>query len=237
MTTTITDGADRAGLPEHEGGSMGQRDQPNKVVHRFSVDVNAQWDLVEKAQSGDIEAFGDLYRLCSPRIRRTLYSRCRDWHLAEDLCSETFRRALVALPAQRGILDKRKNGASVGGWLGLIAKNLLRDHWTLARTSREISLPAHDMPVQIVPDDSSDAMLADEYVKMLRILVNKALSTLSSRQRKILTYRYLEDRSIAGTAALIKTSPGSIRVEICRTLKRLAGIDELNELRRTAMDR
>ncbi|HWJ11830.1 MAG TPA: sigma factor, partial [Nocardioides sp.] len=74
--------------------------------------------LVELARSGDAEAFGMLYDHYQPSVYRFLYYRTRSVVVAEDLCSETFFRALRNMPSFRW------QGKDFGAWLMTIARNL-----------------------------------------------------------------------------------------------------------------
>ena len=54
-------------------------------------------DLVDRARTGDVEAFGQLVRRHQPRILRLALHMLRDKSEAEDVAQETFIRAYQAL--------------------------------------------------------------------------------------------------------------------------------------------
>src|SRR5947209_9039991 len=90
-----------------------------------------EWDLVEAAQAGDREAFGQLYGRYVSGVSGFLGNRVRDRGLVEDLTSETFARAL------RRIDSVRDQGRDLGAWLTTIARNLVVDHTRSSRYQRD----------------------------------------------------------------------------------------------------
>jgi RNA polymerase sigma-70 factor (ECF subfamily) len=60
-------------------------------------------ELVDRAQAGDVGAFGELYDEYSLTVYRYIYARVSSSALAEDLTSETFVRALRALDSFRRV--------------------------------------------------------------------------------------------------------------------------------------
>ena len=59
-----------------------------------TADHGATWALVEAAQAGNAEAFGQLYDQYVDSVFRYVLFRVGDRNLAEDVTSETFERAL-----------------------------------------------------------------------------------------------------------------------------------------------
>src|SRR5436305_777163 len=81
------------------------------------VDLDRDTALVERFQTGDEEAFADLYRRYFPRLRRYCVRRLGDPHEAEEAAQEALARAYRALPNLGG--DRR-----FYPWLRVIASNL-----------------------------------------------------------------------------------------------------------------
>ncbi len=59
--------------------------------------MTARTSVVDRARSGDREAFGELYAAHRAVVYRFVHRRTGDHALAEDLTSETFLRALAAI--------------------------------------------------------------------------------------------------------------------------------------------
>ena len=89
--------------------------------------------LVELAQRGDAEAFGQLYDHYVPSVYRYVYYRVGTHALAEDITSETFLRAL------RSLGSFRWQGRDFGAWLVTIARNLVTDHFKSGRFRLEVA--------------------------------------------------------------------------------------------------
>lgn len=114
------------------------------------------WDLVAAAQAGSSAAFGELWTLYRPKVQRFIANRVHNGHLAEDLTSETFLRAL------RRLDTVRYEGADVGAWLLRIARNLVIDQsrrpagkvvlTSYAEDGDDGWLPPVEGPDQTVPD-------------------------------------------------------------------------------------
>lgn len=167
--------------------------------------------LVELAQSGDSEAFGQLYDHYADQIFRYVYYRVGERTLAEDLTGDAFVRALRALPRFTW------QGTDFGAWLTTIARNLITDHYKSSRTKREIvadELPetndTRSGPEQAaIANDAHDALI-------------RAMQDLPDDQRECLTSRFILERSIAETAAIMGRSPGAIKQLQLRAIRALA---------------
>ncbi|QSR24620.1 RNA polymerase subunit sigma-70 [Nocardioides aromaticivorans] len=167
--------------------------------------------LVELARGGDAEAFGLLYDHYQPSVYRFLYYRTRSVVVAEDLCSETFFRALRNMPSFRW------QGKDFGAWLMTIARNLATDHFKAGRTRLELTtedMGQHDDATE-GPENAVLASLTNE------ILLD-ALTKLPNEQRDCLIMRFLQGMSIAETAAALGRSDGAIKQLQLRGVRNLA---------------
>ncbi|WP_028655589.1 sigma-70 family RNA polymerase sigma factor [Nocardioides sp. J54] len=167
--------------------------------------------LVELARGGDAEAFGLLYDHYQPSVYRFLYYRTRSVVVAEDLCSETFFRALRNMPSFRW------QGKDFGAWLMTIARNLATDHFKAGRTRLELTtedMGQHDDATE-GPENAVLASLTNE------ILLD-ALTKLPNEQRDCLIMRFLQGLSIAETAAALGRSDGAIKQLQLRGVRNLA---------------
>jgi RNA polymerase sigma-70 factor, ECF subfamily len=90
------------------------------AIRADDVDLDRDAALVERFQTGDEEAFADLYRRYFPRLRRYCVRRLGDPHEAEEAAQEALARAYRALPNLGG--DRR-----FYPWLRVIASNLCAD--------------------------------------------------------------------------------------------------------------
>jgi RNA polymerase sigma-70 factor (ECF subfamily) len=175
--------------------------------------------LVQLAQDGDGEAFGQLYDAYSDTVYRYIYYRVSNKPLAEDLTSETFLRAL------RRISTFTWQGRDFGAWLVTIARNLVADHFKSSRYRLEV--PTGEM----LDSDQTEASPEDS---VLAYLSNKALldavCQLNSQQQECVTLRFLHGLSVAETAKIMGKNDGAIKTlqyRAIRTLARLLPADTL----------
>lgn len=167
--------------------------------------------LVELARSGDAEAFGLLYDHYQPSVYRFLYYRTRSVVVAEDLCSETFFRALRNMPSFRW------QGKDFGAWLMTIARNLATDHFKAGRTRLELT--TEDMGQH---DDSTEGPENAVLASLTNEILLDALTKLPNEQRDCLIMRFLQGLSIAETAAALGRSDGAIKQLQLRGVRNLA---------------
>lgn len=188
------------------------------VVDEVEVPSPEVVDLVLRAQSGDIEAFGELYYLHVGEVYGYVIRRVPTREAAEDLTSEVFLRAM------RAIGDFQWQGRLFRAWLCTIARNLITDRWRSPRSRR-------DLLVSEMPDASAlavwmsvpyaDPRDATDVADTARA-VRAALIQITADQRECLYFRYFADLSIQDTAVMMLRSPQAIRQLTVRALKALA---------------
>jgi len=88
--------------------------------------------LVERAKSGDAEAFGQLHDRYAESVFRFLYARLNNRMDAEDLFGEVFLRTWNSLPRYKS------QGLPFSAYLFRIARNLLIDHYRKSNSEKHI---------------------------------------------------------------------------------------------------
>jgi RNA polymerase sigma-70 factor (ECF subfamily) len=130
----------------------------------------------------------ELYDPALPRVYGYLLRRCGQRELAEELTSETFLAAAVAVRrAPPTELDVP--------WLIGVARHKLADHWRRqAREERGLRLVAAESAETVEDpwDTRLDALRADQ-----------TLAALAPQHRLALTLRYVDDRSVPEVAGLL----------------------------------
>ena len=154
-------------------------------------------DLARRAASGDRRAFAALYDRHVDAVYRYAYFRLRVDAEAEDVTSEVFHRALVAIPR----FEPRRPFLA---FLYTIARNVITDRMRRERpqASFEDAL-AHPSDA---PGPEELASAGDE-VRRLRA----AVAQLTTLQQEVIVLRYLEGRSTKETAVVIGKSESTIR--------------------------
>jgi RNA polymerase sigma-70 factor (sigma-E family) len=163
------------------------------------------------------EEFIEFAGAAAPRLCRTAFLLCGDWHTAQDLTQTTLAKVYVSWRRIR-----RRAGAQ-----SYAHRTLVNTYLAMAR-KRSFA----ETPVSLVPEETSCADTAD-----LRILLKQALAQLPPKARAVVILRYWEDRSADQVAELLGCSAGSVRVQSARALEKLRAVlaDELPEFGSTAV--
>jgi RNA polymerase sigma-70 factor (ECF subfamily) len=194
-------------------------DPPAAVEELAAVDVGPVgdqipvWQLVERAQQGDAEAFGELYDRYVTVVHRYVLHRVGDRVLAEDVTSETFVRAL------RRIDSLSFQGRDVGAWLVTIARNIVFDHVKSSRYRLEVTT-ADMLDADRATDGPEDAVVA--HLTNTQLL--SAVKELGDEQQECIVLRFLHGLSVAETAAVMGKKDGAIKALQHRAVRRLAAI-------------
>lgn len=174
-------------------------------------DGRRMMELVERAQSGEAEAFGRLYDHYADTVYRFIYYRVGGRATAEDLTSETFLRAL------RRIGTFTWQGRDFGAWLVTIARNLVADHFKSSRFRLEVTtgemLDANE--VERSPEESVLESLANSALL-------EAVRKLNPQQQECVTLRFLQGLSVAETARVMGKNEGAIKTLQYRAVRTLA---------------
>ncbi|MFC4496561.1 ECF subfamily RNA polymerase sigma factor, BldN family [Streptomyces ovatisporus] len=197
----------RGGASGSAGTSTARRARPAAT----DTDSRRMMDLVERAQSGESEAFGRLYDQYSDTVYRYIYYRVGGKATAEDLTSETFLRAL------RRIGTFTWQGRDFGAWLVTIARNLVADHFKSSRFRLEVTtgemLDANE--VERSPEDSVLESLSNAALL-------EAVRRLNPQQQECVTLRFLQGLSVAETARAMGKNEGAIKTLQYRAVRTLA---------------
>lgn len=156
-------------------------------------------ELVAAAQ-GDPARFLDLYDRYFHRVWAYAVRRARNRAEAEDVTSETFRRALENL----GSYEWR--GVPVLAWLLRIAANTLSNH--REKLGRESS---DALPDIAGPDSDLER----------RAMLFQLVARLPEAQRRVIELRYIEQQSLLDVAKKLGRTEGAVKQLQRRALESL----------------
>jgi RNA polymerase sigma-70 factor (ECF subfamily) len=179
--------------------------------------MSVAMELIERAQSGDVEAHAEIYE----RYRRTvwgfLWNKTQSAELADDLTQDTFVRAI------RGIGRFSWQDKDPGKWLVTIARNLLTDHFRSAHQRHSIvvgDFPAYGIDWADTSIEGNPEVAALDSIRNADL--RDALWHLTDDQRQCLSYRYLDQLSVAETAAVMGRKEGAIKALTGRAIQVLS---------------
>lgn len=177
--------------------------KPHTVEHHTNVHAEPDHKLLERYQSGERDAFTQLYE----RYKEKLYAYCfrllRNEQDAEDAVHETFLKLSVGL-------DSLRHPAAFRTWLYRVARN---EALMILRRSRGTT--------NVDPDTLSDdanplQILAD---KDIVHLVQHALGELNIAYRDVLMLREYEGMSYAEIAEVTGSTLDSVKSRIFKARK------------------
>lgn len=152
----------------------------------------------------DPQAFVALYDRYFSRVLGYARLRIGDPATCEDVTSHVFTTALAHLHRLRG-------GERFGGWLFQIARNAVID---VQRRPATEELP--EELADATPDVDSEL---DERVRVMRL--RSVLRSLEPEQQHLLALRYGAGLSFDEIGAVLRASPGTVRVRLHRLLHEL----------------
>jgi RNA polymerase sigma-70 factor (sigma-E family) len=149
------------------------------------------------------EEFAAFVAAATPRLRRTAYLMCRDWHLAQDLTQLT----LAKMYASWGRIWRTAN-------LEAYSRRVLMNAVFDLRKRR-----SHTEVVLAELPDRPGHPAAD--TPELHIALMRALATLPVRDQAIVVLRHWEDQSVDMVAEILDVSVSVVKMQSLRALNKL----------------
>ena len=170
-------------------------------------------ELIRRAQEGDKQAIGELYRVHVDVIYRYIWARVRDESLAEDLTAQVFLKALEGLPTYQ------PSGKPFVAWLYRIAYARIVDHWRKLERRPEVpleeTLPSREPRPQELLEFEADWVMAMEL-----------LAQLTDDQQDVVILRFIGEMSLADIAQTVGKTVGATKALQYRALATLARLLE-----------
>jgi len=171
--------------------------------------------LVARAQSGETEAFGELYERYVDQIFRYVRTRVSEAKDAEDLTETVFVRSFEALDGYE------ERGHPYSAFLYQVARNVLVDHYR--KPAEEQGLDDIGPLVSTAPE-LERRIVEDQQVRAIR----RAMDRLSDDYQEVIRLRVLLSLPTAAVADWMDRSEGAVRVLLYRALKSLRKEVELD---------
>lgn len=167
-------------------------------------------DLARRASAGDRRAFAELYDRHLDAVYRYAFYRLRDDAEAEDVTSDVFHRALVAMPRY----EPRRPFLA---FLYTIARNVIADRLRHARPAASF-----EDAIAQAGDAPSPEQIASSLDDARRL--RSAIAKLTELQQEVIIFRFLEDRSTKEVAQLTGKPESTIRGIQMRALEALRNL-------------
>jgi len=175
--------------------------------------------LLERARSGDLEAWSRLYQEHFDQIFRHIIHLTGDPDIAEDLVQETFAKAIIALPGFRG-------EAKLVTWLSGIAINIVRGQWRREKGIRKVREGLARL--ELVAPRGGAAPDRARLRKAQAEVLYGVLEGLPETLREVFILREFEGLSAREASAQLGISEGNVNVRASRARARVR--DELERL-------
>ena len=189
---------------------------------------NPQTEWVRRAQTGDLQAFEQLFDQYHRGIYNSIYQMVRSDADAADLTQEVFVRAWKSLP-------RLQAPEAFTSWIYRIAANLSRNH---IRDNTRVRQESLDQPFAGDEDEGGQREIADmsgdpataTQTRAMQDVVQRAIQGLSEDHRTVVTLHHLEGMPVEEIAQLMRCSVGTVKSRLSRARdhlrRKLAGFVE-----------
>ena len=179
----------------------------NKEFHKTKKDIKSELQDIKEAKKNP-KKFEILYNRYHEQIFRYLYSRVDNTHLAADLTSQVFYKALL------NIENYSFRGVPFASWLYRIAYNEMNMHFRKDVKNRTVNIDS-DQVLGLFEELEED-YYSEEKEKLVKIL-----ATLSDERLSIIEMRFFEKRSFKEIAEIMGITENNAKVKVYRTLDKL----------------
>jgi RNA polymerase sigma-70 factor (ECF subfamily) len=160
---------------------------------------------INACQKGNLEQFTVLYDEYVKKIYDFLYYRTLNKHLAEDLTSQTFLKALERIKSYKPGLS------AFNTWLYTIARNTLVDYFRAQKPAEPLD--------DILEKPSAKNMVKEIGAKMDLEKVEKLLEELEPEQKEIILLRVWDGLSFKEIAEVLGKSEAASKMQFGRSIK------------------
>lgn len=173
------------------------------------MDLELEKEIIKKC-SDDLNAFTEIYNVYSKDIYRFAYSMIKDQHIAEDIMSETFIKALQGVKKYRFIENR-----SIKIWLIRICRNLVYDRYK--KKVERLEYTSYDDSLSHFDESIFDKVANKDLIKE----INNYIMTFEDIEREILDLRLWQEISFAEIAHIMNKSEGAVKMSFGRSIKKI----------------
>lgn len=181
-----------------------------KGLHKTNKEIRSELKLIETAKRNS-RAFAPLYERYYKPIYLFIYKRVDDHANSDDITSQVFLKAMMALPSYQF------KGVPFSAWLFRIASNEINLYFRDSQKQRAISL--EDGGISRL----TEAILQTNTVDKTELII-ACLNKLSPSEIEIIELRYFEKRSFKEVAFILGIKENNAKVKTHRIIERLKKI-------------
>ncbi len=173
--------------------------------------------MIKKAANGDQSAFEQIVVQYQTPVYRLCFRMVGNAEDAADLTQEAFLKAWRCL-------DGFQFKSAFSTWLYRLASNVCLDHLRSRKRSKTVPLVVACEDSEVLAIDLPDPTpLPEEQVVLSeeRQILQAALDSLETEERRLLTLRVVNDLSYAEIAALLEIKEGTVKSRLSRARERL----------------
>lgn len=159
----------------------------------------------------------ELYRRYYRELYIFVYSLCESETVTDDILQDTFLKALLLL---------KDSHTNMRAWLYLVARNLYYNYYNKQKKFLSVEMEDSDeigsrilytAGKEFIQNDILEEILQQEEKKKLW----KAVNRLKGQKKEVILLQYFGDFSIKEIAAMLKLTPGNVKVLSYRAKKEL----------------
>lgn len=179
----------------------------NPVYHQTNDRLQEELVIIQEAKENP-ERFGPLYQKYHEQIFRYIYQRMDDEHLAFDVTSQVFVKAL------KNLHKYEYRGVPFSSWLYRIAKSELYQAFRDRKARRTVNVESMHLFEMVEEFDEDDSVVDKK--KLLQ-----CLSLLKDGDLQLIELRYFEKRSYREIGDILEITENNAKVRTFRALDRL----------------
>jgi RNA polymerase sigma-70 factor (ECF subfamily) len=183
-----------------------------KATENAQVDISEEKTLIQRAKTGDRQAFNSILVLYRKRVFRLAYGFFHDRDDAMEIVQETFIRVFEKL-------DHFDEHAHFRSWIYRITLNLCVDYYRkFKKRSRN---PEHIF--RILQQQEKPAMDPEDHLVVLnqKQVLRRSISLLPKRQKLIFVLKHYGHYKYREIAEILDISVGSIKSLHHRSINRI----------------
>ncbi len=167
-------------------------------------------EIRDRLTESTAEAFARLYEQYLPKVFRYISYRITDKHMAEDLTSTVFEKALTKFRTY----SSEKAGFST--WIFSIARNTLIDHYRVNQKDPNVPLESA-VPVPAESTSIEEKMARDEECRILEMCLHQ----LSTNEQEIISLKFGAEMTNRQIARMIGLSESNVGIIVYRAVRKL----------------